>query len=113
MITAQVSRHLGQPVHNAYAYGLIALVPTVCELLLPEQNERALDLIVLGTSTSLGYMGLMWERYWTTGLAVLTVLNHFAYRPVAAQFDVPRTDLITLGLGFFTVFAVNCVLEAT
>lgn len=106
-----MSHQLGQPLYNAYVYVLVALVPTVCELLLPEQNERALDLVVLGMSTSLGYMGLMWERSWTTGLAVLTVLNHFAYRPVAAQFDVPRTVLITLGLGFFTVFAVNCVLE--
>lgn len=111
MITAQLSRHLGEPLHNAYLFGMVAVVPTICELVLPEQNERALDLVVLGTCTSMGYTGVTRNRYWSMGLAVLTVLNHFGHRSVAETFEVPRTDLITLGLGFFTVFATNCLLE--
>lgn len=80
-------------------------------MLLPERNERALDLVVLGTCASLGYMSLIRDHYWAMGLAVLTTFNHFGHRAVADSFEMSRTDLITFGLSFFTIFAVNALLE--
>lgn len=76
-----------------------------------DRNERALDLVLLATSTTLGYLGVLHDRSWAVGLAVLSVMNHFGHRRVAEQFDITRTNLITFGLGFFTMFAVNAVLE--
>lgn len=111
LITTQLNLDDAVSVPYAYLHAATALVPTLCEIALPEQNERALDVVMLGNVGSLGYLAVMKERYWAMGLAVLSAMNHFSYRPISEHFDVPPTDLITCGLGFFTVFAVNCLSE--
>lgn len=111
LIAGQLSRHFNEPDCLAHMFAIIAFLPTVCEIVLPERNERALDLVVLGTATSLGYMSLVRDRYWSMGLAVLTTVNHFGHRKVADSFDISRTDLITFGLGFFVIFSVNALFE--
>lgn len=112
LITTQLSIDVSEPIHYAYIHAATAIFPTACEILLPEEhNEKALDLVMLGNIGSLGYLAATRERYWAMGLAVLSALNHFSCTLIAEQFEVPKIDLITYGLGFFTIFAVNCLNE--
>ena len=111
LITTQLSLDLNQPFEFAYAHAATALVPAICEVALPEQNDRALDIVIVGNVASLGYLAAMNEKYWAMGLSFLSALNHFSYKPICEHFDVPKIDLFTYGLGFFTIFAVNCLSE--
>lgn len=111
LITTQLSLDVNEPAHYAYIHAASALLPTICEIALPEQNEKALDLVMLANIGSLGYLAATKERYWAMGLSVLSAINHFSCKFVAEHFEVPKIDLITYGLGFFTIFAVNCLNE--
>lgn len=111
LITTQLSLNLNEPIEYAYAHAATAFLPTICELALPEHNDHAVDVVMLGNVASLSYLAVMNEKYWAMGLAVLSTLNHFCYKPISERYDVPKTDLLIYGLGFFTVFAVNCLTE--
>lgn len=111
LITTQLSLDVGIAPEYAYIHAATALLPTICEIAMPDQNEHALDIVVLGNVGALGYLAATRDRYWAIGLAVLSTINHFGCRAMSDRFDVPRTDLITFGMGFFTVFAVNCLRE--
>lgn len=111
LITTQLSLDVSIAPEYAYIHAATAFIPTLCEIAMPDQNERALDIIMLGNVGSLGYLAATRDRYWAIGLAVLSAINHFGYRPICDRFDVPRTDLVTFGLGFFVLFAVHALAE--
>ncbi|XP_037030542.1 uncharacterized protein LOC119070354 [Bradysia coprophila] len=95
-----------------YVQILFALLPTVCDLSNKHRyRDYTLNTIVMVNAALLGYTGIYTEKFWSTGLAVLSVLNHFSMKHICGWYNVPRTDLVVVGLSFFTVFAVNCLNE--
>lgn len=95
-----------------YVQILFALLPTVCDLSNQHRyRDYILNAIVLVNAALLGYTGIYTEKFWSIGLALLSVLNHFSMKHICGWYNVPRTDLVVVGLSFFTVFAVNCLVE--
>jgi hypothetical protein len=67
---------------------------------------------MLGNITSLGFIGILNDNYWAIGLAILTAANHFVLPEVASSYQIPRTELFTIGMCFFTIFGVNCLIDS-
>jgi hypothetical protein len=92
----------------AYAHIGSALLPIMCSTF-ARSWHRTFNLFLLGNVTSLGLLGITNENYWALGLAFLIGVNHFVLPEIAANYQVPRTDFLVIGLCFTTVFAVNCL----
>lgn len=112
LITTQLCINVRLFMKYIYIQLLFALLPTVWDLSNHHRyRDYALDTIVVLNAALLGYTGILTEKFWSTGLAVLSVLNHFTLKHICGWYNVPRTDLVVVGLAFFTVFAVNCLNE--
>ncbi|XP_037940535.1 uncharacterized protein LOC119673342 [Teleopsis dalmanni] len=51
------------------------------------------------------------ETYWTFGLMVLIVLNHFMFNKLSLVYDITDIEITTIWLSFFIYFAQNVVNE--
>lgn len=112
LVTTQMFINLRLLSNYIYIQVLFALLPTICDFSnQPRYRDHTINVIVVGNALVLVYAGICREKFWSTGLAVLSVLNHFSLKPICSRYDVPRTDLFIVGLGFFIVFAVNCLNE--
>lgn len=112
LVTTQLCVNVRLFLKYIYIQLIFALLPTVCDLSNQHRyRDYSLNTIVLVNALLLGYTGIYTEKFWSTGLAVLSVLNHFSVKLLCGRYNVPRTDLLIVGLAFFTVFAVNCLNE--
>ncbi len=112
LVTTQLCINVRLFMKYIYIQILFALLPTVCDLSNKYRyRDYTLNIIVMVDALLLGYAGFYKEKFWSTGLAVLSVLNHFSVKHICGWYSVPRTDLVVVGLAFFTIFAVNCLNE--
>lgn len=112
LVTTQLCINVRLFLKYIYVQILFALLPTVCDLSNQHRyRDLTLNTIVMLNAVLLSYTGIYAEKFWSTGLAVLSVLNHFSVKHICGWYNVPRTDLVIVGLAFFTVFAVNCLNE--
>lgn len=111
LVNAQFHLKLEQP--SQYSYSLLssAILPPFTDTVLPDTNEMISDLVMICNLTSLSYLSAVKEKYWGLGLAIIAGLNHFTLGTVANRYDVPKILFSTIGLVFFTIFAVNCLTE--
>lgn len=94
----------------AYAHLVTALLPLAAQVLIEEHTQSVVDLAILGNLGSMVYMQVVKETgVWTGGLIALTALNHFVFKQLSYRYEVPRAEIVTIGLSFFTVFALNCL----
>lgn len=94
----------------AYAHAASAAVPVGMQVA-SENNDRVIDLIVLGNIASLVFVAVSKEHAWAAGLAAVTTMNHFMLTRISENLDVSRADLIAIGLSLFNIFAVQCLAE--
>lgn len=111
LLNTQLYIDYKQPDEFIYTHPVSIIVPVLGECLLPATNDKILDVIMVGNLCSLGYISTIKENYWAIGLTILLTLNHFILGRIGNYFNVPKTDLVTIGLGFFVIFAVNCLEE--
>lgn len=112
LVTTQLCINVRLFLKYIYIQLLFALLPTVWDLSNQHRyRDFTLNIIVMLNAMLLSYTGLYTEKFWSTGLAILSVLNHFSVKHICGWYNVPRTDLVIVGLAFFTVFAVNCLNE--
>lgn len=112
LVTTQLCINVRLFLKYIYIQILFALLPTIWDL---SNHQRCRDFtlngIVIINAVLLLYTGVHTEKFWSPGLAILSVLNHFSLKHICSWYSVPRTDLYIVGLAFFTVFAVNCLNE--
>lgn len=94
----------------AYAHLATALLPVAAQFLMEERTQTLLNVAIFGNLGSMVYLQVKKETgVWINGLIALTAVNHFLFKYVASRFEVPKVEIVTVGLSFFTVFAVNCL----
>lgn len=112
LINIQMQQKYRQSSDYVYCIALSASIPAILNLILPTSNSAYVtNVIQLANVASVAYMGATFNKCWMSGMAFLAGINHFAFKMVAAKFNVPKVDLHTVGLGFLVVFAVNSINE--
>jgi len=101
-ITTQLCLNLRLFLKYIYVQIIFALLPTIWELSNQHRyRDYTLNVIVMMNALLLAYAGIYIEKFWSVGLAVLSILNHFSLKHICSRYDVPRTDLFIVGLAFF------------
>lgn len=95
-----------------YAHVATAVIPFVAEFASEENTATVLDVAILANLASMLYLQISNETgVWMGGLFALTALNHFLFKQVAAKYEVPRVEIVTIGLSFFAVFSIFTLKE--
>lgn len=94
----------------AYAHLATVLLPIAAQFAIEEHTNSVVDVAVFGNLGSMIYLQVVKETgVWTGGLIALTALNHFVFKQLSRRYEIPKSEIVTIGLSFFTVFAVNCL----
>lgn len=112
LVTTQLCINVRLFLKYIYIQIIFALLPTIWDLTNHQRcRDYTLNGIVIINALLLVYTGVHTEKFWSPGLAILSVLNHFSLKHICSWYSVPRTDLYIVGLAFFAIFAVNCLNE--
>lgn len=112
LVTTQLCINLHLFLKYIYIQILFALLPIVWDLSnLHRYRDYTVNAIVMMNAVLLFYTGVYAEKYWSPGLAILSLMNHFSVKHICGRYNVPRADVVIVGLAFFTVFAVNSLNE--
>lgn len=88
-----------------------SMIPLFTQCFLKEStNSIVTDLVLVGNLASMMYFCVMHDPgTWTGGLVMMAALNRFVFEKVAGKFDVPRSDFSSVGLAFYTMFALGAL----
>ncbi|KAL5280325.1 hypothetical protein ACFFRR_004355 [Megaselia abdita] len=88
-----------------------SMVPFVSQCFLEESTNSIIsDLVLVGNLASMMYFCVMHDPgTWTGGLVMMAALNKFVFEKVAGRYDVPRSDFSSVGLAFYTMFALGAL----
>ncbi|KAH8420091.1 hypothetical protein KR009_005671 [Drosophila setifemur] len=70
-----------------------------------------LGLCVLWNVYCLWHIAIREEHWWSLGLALLVLLNHFVLWRLPLHFNISQLEVATVGMCFTTMFALNAIQE--
>ncbi|EDV34737.1 uncharacterized protein Dana_GF20793 [Drosophila ananassae] len=70
-----------------------------------------LGLCVLWNVYCLWHIAVVDEHWWSLGLALLVLLNHFVLWRLPLHFNISQLEVATIGMCFTTIFALNAIQE--
>lgn len=97
---------------NGFVIGHLfsSLIPLLTQFFLGDFNRLVIDGILAGNLISMMYYSVMHDPgTWSGGLAMMTGLNRFVFEKVASRYDVPLSDINSVGQIFFTMFALGAL----
>lgn len=110
IFNSQIYLNAGQSKELVYwGAAITTFIPILTSFISGNFNNHIIKLLNFGHILSLGYISMNSENYWIFGLVALSLLNFFGLEKLADRYEVPKVDLFTVGLCFFTIFTVNCL----
>lgn len=109
IFNSQIYLNAGQPKEFVYWGAATVFIPILTSFISGNFNNHIINLLNMGHILSLGFISMNSENYWIFGLVSLNLINFFGLEKLADRYDVPKVDLFTVGLCFFTIFTINCL----
>ncbi|XP_055371388.1 uncharacterized protein LOC129605568 [Condylostylus longicornis] len=91
---------------------LTAAIPIVWSFFKGDSFHIMIDIIVGFNLCVLLYLAVQYDSPWAYGLFTLGVLNQYVFSQICEKYEVPRMDLIAVGLTFFCIFSINTLYDA-
>ncbi|ALC49273.1 CG13014 [Drosophila busckii] len=79
--------------------------------LLTRLERCNLTLCVLWNVYCLWHIAIIEEYWWSLGLAMLVLLNHFVLWRLTMSFNISASEIDTVGMCFSVIFAINATQE--
>lgn len=113
LLNAELFLAAGYNERFVWSHVFSAMIPIVTQCFMEENmNSIITNLVLVGNLTSLMYFCLMHDPgTWSGGLVMMTALNKFVFERVAGNYDVPRCDFSSVGLAFYSMFALGALNE--
>jgi len=73
--------------------------------------RRTIGLCVLWNVQCLYRIAMVDEHWWSLGLALLVLLNHFILWRLPLHYNITQLEVATVGMCFSTIFALNAIQE--
>lgn len=111
LLNAELYLAAGYNEGYVWSHVFCSMIPVVSQCFVEEStNSIVSDLVLVGNLASMMYFCLMHDPgTWTGGLVMMVALNKFVFEKVAGRYDVPRTDFSSVGLAFYTMFALGAL----
>ncbi|EDX01932.1 uncharacterized protein LOC6524984 [Drosophila yakuba] len=74
-------------------------------------DAAQLGLCVLWNVHCLWRIAIVDEHWWSLGLALLVLLNHFVLWRLPLHYNISQLEVATVGMCFSTIFALNAIQE--
>jgi len=74
-------------------------------------DAAQLGLCVLWNVQCLYRIAMVDEHWWSLGLALLVLLNHFILWRLPLHYNITQLEVATVGMCFSTIFALNAIQE--